>query len=83
MFCHVADELDFMTNSVQKVETEGGSEASTSTPLVRFQAGEKFTFSDFQKVSTWPLMPTQGGDVMTVKYICLNAGIVWPLTQMC
>lgn len=49
MFGKVADELDFMSNRirVQKVETDTGSEASTSTPLVGFQAGEKFTFFAF------------------------------------
>lgn len=44
MFCNMVDELDFMTNRVQKVKIEIGSEVSTSTPLAGFQAGEKFTF---------------------------------------
>lgn len=43
----MADELDFMTNRVQNVEIEVGSEASTSTPLVGFQAGENLTFFYF------------------------------------
>ena len=35
-FYQVTDELDFMTNriSVQKVEPEAGSEASSSAPLI-------------------------------------------------
>lgn len=40
-------ELDFITNRVQKTKIEVGSEAITSTALVGFQAGEKFTFFDF------------------------------------
>lgn len=57
MFCNLADELDIMTNRVQKVEKEAGSEDSTSTPLVAFQAVEKFSFS--AEAPNWPSMHTQ------------------------
>lgn len=60
----MADELDFMTNRVQKVELEVGSKAITSTPLFGFQATENLTFFYFYKLPTSPLVHTLWGDVM-------------------